>query len=222
MFGMGALDLCVPELIQEIRARATELGVGIQFIVGETVTEFREILQRYGMTPMELLKELNFLQPDTIWVHGLVTSEHPIASIPDGGKDIQILADSGASIAETAWTYLRGGRWLHTHARYQQAGIIMAVGTAGFLQDILVETRAAILASKLIEGNTYATTAIDGFNADTLNGARALGRDDLGHILKGAKADLVIFNNHSRRMSPLRDPIKNFIVIWKSYFIQHN
>ena len=49
----------------------------------------------------------------------------------------------------------------------------MAVGTAGFPQDILVETQAAIVASKLIEGDTYATTAIDGYNAATLGGARA-------------------------------------------------
>jgi len=87
----------------------------------------------------------------------------------------------------------------------------MAIGTAGFPQDILVETQAAILASKLIEGNTYATTAIDGYNAATLNGAQALGRPDLGRIAVGAKADLLIFNLHSRRMSPVRDPIKNII-----------
>jgi len=76
-FGIGALDLCVPELLQEIRKQATELEVGIQAIVGETVTEFREILSRYGKTPMELLQDLNFLGADTILVHGLVTSEHP-------------------------------------------------------------------------------------------------------------------------------------------------
>jgi len=49
------------------------------------------------------------------------------------------------------------------------------------------------------------------FNAATLGGARAIGRDDLGRICKGAKADLVIWEGESLWMTPLRDPIKNIV-----------
>jgi len=47
--------------------------------------------------------------------------------------------------------------------------------------------------------------------AATLGGARALGRDDLGRIAPGAKADLVLWRATSWRMTPLRDPIKNIV-----------
>src|SRR6185369_15242239 len=59
--------------------------------------------------------------------------------------------------------------------------------------------------------NTEATTAADAFDAATLGGARALGRDDLGRIAPGAKADLVLWKARSWHMTPLRDPVKNIV-----------
>ena len=58
----------------------------------------------------------------------------------------------------------------------------------------------------MMERNTEATTAAHAFDAATLGGARALGRDDLGRIAPGAKADLVLWKATSWRMTPLRDP----------------
>src|SRR5262249_39195483 len=44
-----------------------------------------------------------------------------------------------------------------------------------------------------------------------LGGARALGRDDLGRIAPGARADLVLWKATSWNMTPLRDPVKNIV-----------
>jgi cytosine/adenosine deaminase-related metal-dependent hydrolase len=62
-----------------------------------------------------------------------------------------------------------------------------------------------------VERNTEATTAADVFDAATLGGARALGRDDLGRIAPGARADLVLWRATSWGMTPLRDPVKNIV-----------
>ena len=69
---------------------------------------------------------------------------------------------------------------------------------------------AAVL-SKTMERQTETTTAADVFNAATLGGARAIGRDDLGRIAVGAKADLLLFDAESTWLVPLRDPIKNVV-----------
>jgi cytosine/adenosine deaminase-related metal-dependent hydrolase len=71
--------------------------------------------------------------------------------------------------------------------------------------------RWAAVVSKIVDRNTQVATAADVFDAATLGGARALGRDDLGRIAPGATADLVLWKAASWTMTPLRDPIKNIV-----------
>jgi cytosine/adenosine deaminase-related metal-dependent hydrolase len=53
-----------------------------------------------------------------------------------------------------------------------------------------------------------AATARDVFNAATLGGAKALGRDDLGRLAVGAKADMVIVDLTGLLID---DPIKTLV-----------
>jgi cytosine/adenosine deaminase-related metal-dependent hydrolase len=60
----------------------------------------------------------------------------------------------------------------------------------------------------------FAATAADVFTAATTGGARALGRDDLGRLAPGAKADLAIIDLSGRdtlRFGPVRDPVKSLV-----------
>ena len=49
------------------------------------------------------------------------------------------------------------------------------------------------------------------FNAATVWGAKALGRDDLGKIAPGAKADIVILDLRTTRYGPARDPVNALV-----------
>jgi 5-methylthioadenosine/S-adenosylhomocysteine deaminase len=87
----------------------------------------------------------------------------------------------------------------------------MSLGTDTNPQSVIEAMRWAAVCSKIVERSTQATTAADAFDAATLGGARALGRDDLGRIAPGARADLVLWKAASWAMTPLRDPIKNIV-----------
>jgi 5-methylthioadenosine/S-adenosylhomocysteine deaminase len=74
--------------------------------------------------------------------------------------------------------------------------------------------RMASYFGKVMSADLKAATAADVFAAATLGGARALGRDDLGRLAAGAKADIVIVDmtgGGTLRWGPVRDPIKSLV-----------
>jgi len=121
------------------------------------------------------------------------------------------MADAGCSVAHAVWVFARRGVLMESFARYKAAGVNMSLGTDTNPQSVIEAMRWAAVCSKIAERNTQATTAADVFDAATLGGARALGRDDLGRIAPGAVADLVLWKGASWAMTPLRDPIKNIV-----------
>ena len=100
---------------------------------------------------------------------------------------------------------------MESFARYLARGVNMTLGTDTCPQSMIEAMRCTAVVSKIVDRRTEIATAADVFNAATLGGAKALGRDDLGRIAPGAKADLLIWDGESSFMAPLRDPIKNIV-----------
>ena len=67
---------------------------------------------------------------------------------------------------------------------------------------MIAEMRMASLAGKLIGMDNEAAKARDVFNAATLECEKALGRDDLGRLAPGAKADIVLVNFDNVAIGP--------------------
>jgi 5-methylthioadenosine/S-adenosylhomocysteine deaminase len=171
--------------------------------------EFNEMLARHGATPVAWLHELGVLGGNTVLGHAIIVGGSSWTNYPAG--DVRIMADAGCSVAHAVWVFARRGVLMESFARYKAAGVNMSLGTDTNPQSVIEAMRWAAVCSKIAERNTEATTAADAFDAATLGGARALGRDDLGRIAPGAAADLVLWKGTSWGMTPLRDPIKNIV-----------
>jgi cytosine/adenosine deaminase-related metal-dependent hydrolase len=175
----------------------------------QSVVEFYEMLARHGKTPVAWLDELGVLGPNTILGHAIIVGGSSWTNYPPG--DVQIMAESGCSVAHAVWVFARRGILMESFALYRTAGVTMALGTDTNPQSVIEAMRWTAVASKIVERGTHATTAAHVFDAATLGGASALGRDDLGRIARGAKADLVAWKATSWGMTPLRDPVKNLV-----------
>jgi 5-methylthioadenosine/S-adenosylhomocysteine deaminase len=208
-FAPSQIDTCTPELLREAKRRADEARRPYQVHTSQSVVEFNEMVARHGKTPVAWMHELGVLGPSTILGHAIIVGGSSWTNYPAG--DIALMGDAGCSVAHAVWVFARRGVAMESFARYRQAGINMSLGTDTNPQSVIEAMRWAAVVSKMMERNTEATTAADVFDAATLGGARALGRDDLGRIAPGAKADLVLWKATSWRMTPLRDPIKNIV-----------
>jgi cytosine/adenosine deaminase-related metal-dependent hydrolase len=203
------VDTCTEELLVKSQEWAHKLNVPLTLHVSQAVIEFNEMLRRHGKTPIQWLRDIGFLQKNVILGHAIIIGGTSWANYPPG--DLEIMAESGCSVAHAPWVFCRRGIAMESYYRYQKAGINMTLGTDTCPQNMIQAMRWAAVLSKMHERFTESTMAADVFNAATLGGAKALGREDLGRLCVGAKADIVIFSGDSMNMVPVRDPVKNIV-----------
>jgi cytosine/adenosine deaminase-related metal-dependent hydrolase len=203
------VDTCTADLLRAAKRLADQADRPYTVHTSQSVVEFNEMLARHGKTPVAWLDELGVLGPRTVLGHAIIVGGSSWTNYPPG--DVQLMAESGCAVAHAVWVFARRGILMESFALYKTAGITMALGTDTNPQSVIEAMRWTAVASKVVERGTHATTAADVFDAATLGGATALGRDDLGRIAPGAMADLVLWKAASWGMTPLRDPVKNLV-----------
>jgi 5-methylthioadenosine/S-adenosylhomocysteine deaminase len=206
----GHVDSCTPALLKETRKAAKDLGLRVQIHATINLFEFHTVMQRERCTPIELLQRIGFLDPEVSLSHCIFISGHSWLAYPYG-DDLKIITDSGASVAYSPLKYLKLGITMESFDRYRKAGINMGIGTDTFPKDIISDMRYAALASRVADRSFLSGHPRDVFNAATLGGARMLGRDDLGRLRKGAKADIAIVNLRDIAFGAVLDPIRSLV-----------
>ena len=204
------LDTCSVELLKAARRAADEHGLRISLHAAMNLIEFQRMLREHGKTSLQLLSDIGFLRDDVLLGHCVFHARHSWAHYPYV-DDLQLLADSGASVAHAPYKYAKMGVTLESLERYRQLGINVALGTDTFPQDLISEMRLAGLMCRFAEGSFRVGRARDVFDAATLGGARALGRDDLGRLCPGARADIVLVDLRAAHYGAVHDPIKSLV-----------
>ena len=206
----GQLDTCTPELLELVRQRADELDVPVQLHAAMNQREFHRILEQYGQTPIQLLDSIGFLKPRTGLGHCVFHNAHSWCHYPYA-DDLGLLADSGATVVHAPYKYVKMGITFESFDRYRARGINLAIGTDTYPQDIIHEMRWASLVSRLADQSFRVGQPRDVFDAATLGGARLLGRDDLGRLAPGARADLIVIDLQKMHYGAVHDPIKSLV-----------
>lgn len=208
------------ELLRRTKQAAERHKLPITLHIAEAVIEFQDIVRETGRTPVQNLADLGFLGPEVILGHCLYTGGHSQIAYPFPG-DLELVAQSGASVAHCPAVFSRRGLTLESFDRYRQAGVNLGIGTDSYPQDIIEEVKFGAVMGKVADRSPEAGKARDLFNAATLGGARALGRDDLGRLAAGAKADIVIVDFDRLRIGPFLDPIKALIHCGSGEMVRH-
>jgi cytosine/adenosine deaminase-related metal-dependent hydrolase len=203
------VDTCSEALLRDSRAAADELDVPLSLHASQGVWEFQEMTRRHGRTPVEWLADLGFLGPRTVLGHAVFLSGNSWVNF--AGDDLGLLAASGTSVSYNAWCFIRRGLVMESFPEYVEAGVNMCLGTDTAPQSMIESLRWTAIAGKVASRRTDVSTARQVFDAATVNAARLLGRDDLGRIAAGAKADLLFWRSDGFTMTPLRDPIRNLV-----------
>jgi 5-methylthioadenosine/S-adenosylhomocysteine deaminase len=204
------LDTCSVELLEATRHAADEHNLRISLHAAMNMQEFHRILREHHKTPLELLQSIEFLKSDVLLGHCVFHTQHSWAHYPYV-DDLKLLADSGASVAHAPYKYAKMGVMLESLSRYRAMGINVGLGTDTFPQDLISEMRLAGVMNRFADGSFRVGEAREVFDTATLGGARALGRDDLGRLAPGCRADLLLVDLRAMHFGAVRDPIKSLV-----------
>lgn len=194
------------EHLSRIRVLADEMDLPIHIHVHETTGEIEQSLKQYGKRPLDRLNDLGLVSPNLMAVHFTQATD----------KEIALLAESGSHVVHCPESNLKLASGFCPVKKLIDAGVNVALGTDGAASNndlnMLSEMRSASLLAKGVSLDPTALSAMQTVRMATINGARALGIDNItGSLEAGKFADIIAVDFSSLEMQPVYDPIANLV-----------
>lgn len=190
--GPHASDTCAPALHRTIRAEADRLRLGLHVHTAQSRREVEEIGRRHGRGPLELLRELGVLGPDTTIAHLTFATD----------ADLDAVASSGAHYAHCPTMYPRRGRYPRFQAIVDR-GIQTGFATDWMQNDPFETMRYAISALRLIAGDADVMPCREALARITIEAAKTMGLEhEIGSLEAGKKADLIVVDLDRPHLQP--------------------
>lgn len=199
------------ESLKQTKTYSEQLDVPIKLHAAQGSFEYHTIVDKHGVTPIQFLGKLGFLGPKTGIPHAHFIAGYSEAKAGEG-DDIGILADTETTVIHCPLIMGRHSGGLESFAKYKRSGVNLAIGTDTFPPDMFQNIRTGSMISRLHEKKVEDSTFADFFRAATLGGAKFLGRDDLGRLAPGAKADIIAVDLDGYHMGTTDDPIRTMIM----------
>ena len=190
-----------PRLMRDTAALARAKGARLHTHLAENASDVAFSRERYGRTPAEYAEELGWTGPDVWHAHCVRLDE----------RGIGLFAASRTSVAHCPCSNMRLASGIAPVRAMLAAGVPVGLGVDGSASndagDLLREARQAMLLQR-VGGDPRALSARAALELATLGGAAVLGRDDIGAIVPGRRADLAAFRiDGIDHAGALHDPV---------------
>lgn len=191
---------------REAVALAEKHQARVQVHLHETAFEVDEAVSQTGKRPIQRLAELGLMSGNTQCVHMTTLND----------DDIETVRNSGAHVIHCPESNLKLASGFCPVKKLMDTGINVAIGTDGAASnnnlDLFGEISTAAMVAKAVSGDAAALNAHQALAMATINGARALGRDDeLGSLVTGKQADLIAVDMSDPYIQPVYDPASHLV-----------
>jgi len=194
-----------PRLLRESARLAERHGVRLHTHLAETRDEEQYCLRRFGQRPLDLLEDAGWLHETTWLAHGIYFNR----------SEVTRLGKAGVGIAHCPTSNMRLGSGCAPVLALRRAGSPVGLGVDGSASNdsshMLAEARQALLLQRLKHG-AAALPVREALRMATVEGARCLGRDDIGTLEPGKRADLALFDLRELGYSGAGDPVSALLL----------
>jgi 8-oxoguanine deaminase len=194
-----------PQLMRSTALLAQRHGVRLHTHLAETRDEEAYCVNRFGKRPLDLLEDAGWLGGDTWLAHGIHFNR----------SEVKRLGRAGVGIAHCPSSNMRLGSGCAPVPALRRAGCPVGIGVDGSASNdsshMLAEVRQALLLQRLRFG-AAAMGVNDALRMATVEGARCLGRDDIGTLEPGKRADIAMFDLRGAGFSGAGDAVSALLL----------
>jgi 5-methylthioadenosine/S-adenosylhomocysteine deaminase len=197
---------CDEEFLRGVAREADRLDLGVHIHAAETRKQTRASLEACGRTPIQILEDTGILDRPTILAHCCgATSD-----------DIALMAKKPCGVAHAPKTYLKLAMGAAPVRAFREAGVSVGLATDGAVSnntlDILESLRLMAMVQKHESGDSRQLTVAEALTVATRESARVYGLPgDLGHIVPGFLADIILVDMSGPHNQPVHDTPANLV-----------
>lgn len=193
------------KVLEQVREAAEKYHVPVHIHVSETKLDFDGSLQRRGLTPPQYLEKLGILKYPVLAAHCVWFTD----------EDIELFARRGAYILHNPVSNLKLASGVAPIAKMLKAGCKITLGTDGVASNnnlnLWEEMKLMPMLQKGITLDPTVVSPAQTLAAATINGAEAMGYENLGLLKPGYLADLILVDLSAAHMCPCNDMESNLI-----------
>ena len=200
-FSIHAEYTCKPRIARAYSALCAERGARMHIHLSETEREVRECVERYGVSPVRWFEQMGTFESPTAAAHCVAVS----------AEDRAILRAHNVSVIHNPTSNLKLGSGFAPVREMLDEGINVALGTDGTASNnnlnVFEEMHLAAIMHNGYHCDPTRISDTEVLDMATVNGARLQGRDDVGVLAVGKKADLIAIDLSKPHLYPNFDPL---------------
>jgi 8-oxoguanine deaminase len=194
------------ELMVESAELARRLGLRLHTHLAETVEEDAFCQELYGCRPVEYLSELAWVTEDVWCAHCVHLS----------AEDVGSFGRASVGVAHCPTSNLRLGAGVAPVRELVDAGAPVGLGVDGSASnersDLFLEVKQALLVARG-RGGPRAMTVREALRLGTRGGGAVLGRDDIGQLAPGKRADIAVWRTDGLELGGAEaDPVAGLVL----------
>ena len=194
------------EPLKRIQVLSSELELNVHMHIHETAFEVDQAIKNTGKRPIARLDELGLISHTLQAVHATQLTE----------EEIDLLAMHNSSVIHCPESNMKLASGICRVKQLTEAGVNVALGTDSSSSnnnlDMFGEMQSAALLAKISNMDATALPADLVLKMATINGARALGMEEItGSLEIGKFADIVAVDFDTIETIPVYDPISHLV-----------
>lgn len=175
------------ELMRDAAILARDKGVMMHTHLAENDEDVAYSLEKFGCRPGQYAQDLGWVGPDVWHAHCVKLDV----------EEIELFAKTGTGVAHCPCSNCRLGSGIAPVRAMRDAGVQVGLGVDGSASNdasnMMIEARQAMLLQR-VAGGADKMSAREALELATRGGAKILGRDDLGQLAVGKRADIAVWD----------------------------